>query len=137
MSEQNTAWLLAGWALWIQQGGGVNLRARSAMTAFATLQKKQSSATFTNISHDEALCIDRAMAQLKRFNPEWERVLWLTFRFDYSDRRIAAYCQCSRRTAARLYMDAYTWMDNYLAAQKNVALVQKKIAIPEPTGLYF
>jgi hypothetical protein len=114
MTEHNTAQLLRGWALWVQEDSGVMLETRSAMARVMTL-KRDDARGLSDISHEQALGVDRAMARLRLHNATWETVLWLTFRFEYSQRRLAGYFNCSRRAAGHLYQDAYDWMDNYLS----------------------
>lgn len=100
MGERNAAVLLAEWGKWIGQGGGVDLSMRSALANLVPV--KRGSFTAANISDNDALDVDRAIAQLKKTRPLMARVLWLEFAFGYSTRKIATVIGCTREQASNL-----------------------------------
>lgn len=112
MSEQNTAWLLAQWAMWRREGGGLRLNAKSPMAMFAA--KDEEERIYSEICDDEALRVDAVMAKLKLHNPTWYKVLVLAFERDYGDRLVASHLGITRYAAGKLYEEAYCWVDEEL-----------------------
>lgn len=112
MSEINTAWLLAQWALWQREGVGLQLRAKSPLAFLSKVSDEELERKCSEISDDDALRVDRAMAQLKKVNPTWYKVLVWAFVFDLGDRAVAARLGVTRYAAGRLYEEAYGWVDS-------------------------
>lgn len=110
MGERNTAWLLQEWGQWVRYGGGVDLRARSAMQSVMTCAVEHD-VIVADITEDDALDVDRAMAKLKMHRPEFYRVLWLACVRDFSLRETSSSMGISREAAGKLYEAAYTWID--------------------------
>lgn len=112
MTEKNTAWLLAQWALWQREGVSLRMSARSPLAAMS--KTACGAYVSSEICDDDALRVDRAMAELKNLNKEFYKVLVLSFVRDYGDRQVAFHLNISRRAAAKLYEDAYCWVDSKL-----------------------
>jgi hypothetical protein len=100
MGERNAAVLLVEWGNWIRQGGGVDLSMRSVLANLIPV--KRSGFTAANISDNDALDVDRAVAQLKKSRPLIARVLWLEYACGYSTRKIATVIGCTREQASNL-----------------------------------
>lgn len=109
MSEKNTAWLLAQWALWQREGVSLRMSARSPLASMA--KTACGAYVASEICDDDALRVDRAMAELKRVNATWYKVLVWAYVYELGDRQVAARLNISRHAAARLYEDAYGWAD--------------------------
>lgn len=119
MAEQNTAWLLREWAIWISEGSGIDLRVKGTLQKIVPSGMGEGDALphASVIGDTDALRVDRAMAKLKLLSPQYHKCLFLTFCFDYSDRRIAGYFGISRRAAGHLYEASYCWIDDELQKQ--------------------
>lgn len=110
MGERNTAVLLQEWGVWLKQDSGFNLRARSAMQMIVQ-SAGDDGYEVANITEDDAMEVDRAMAKLKFHRPEYFRVLWLACVCGYSFRAAASTMNLNDKVIARLYEGAYTWID--------------------------
>lgn len=109
MSEQNTAWLLAQWALWQREGVGLRLSAKSPMATFARTACE--TRIVSEICDDDAMRVDAVMARLKKENPEWYKVLVLAFVKDLGPYQIAMRLNITKYFAVKLYEAAYVWVD--------------------------
>jgi len=112
MGERNAAVLLVEWGNWIRQGGGVDLSMRSVLANLIPV--KRGGFTAANISDNDALDVDRAVAQLKKSRPLVARVLWLEFACGYSTRKIATVIGCTREQASNLSGRAVGLVDSAL-----------------------
>lgn len=110
MGERNTAVLLQEWGVWLKQGAGFNLKSRSAMQMIIQ-SVGDDGFEVANITDDDAMEVDRAMAKLKVHKPELFRVLWLSCVCGYSMRATAAAMNLNDKVAAGLYECGYTWVD--------------------------
>ena len=111
MTEKNTAWLLAQWALWQREGVGLRMNARSPLAAMS--KTACGAYVSSEICDDDALRVDRVMAQLKKVNPTWHRVLVWAFVMQWGERTIAARLGITRHAVGRLYEEAYGWVDGF------------------------
>lgn len=109
MSEQNTAWLLAQWALWQREGVGLRLSVKSPMVMFAAPRDEER--IYSEICDDDAMRVDAVMAKLKLHNPIWHKVLVLAFVRDMGHRQVASQLGITRYAAGKLYEEAYCWVD--------------------------
>jgi hypothetical protein len=109
MTEQNTAWLLAQWALWQREGVGLRMSAKSPMATFS--RTACGAKVVSEICDDDALRVDAVMAKLKQVNPTWYKVLVLAFVRNYGDRQVATRLGITRYAAGKLYEEAYGWVD--------------------------
>lgn len=112
MNERNTAVLLQEWGVWIRQGDRVNLGMRSALAQL--IPEKSGGLLPANITDDDALDVDRAIAQLRKSRPIMARVLWLEYACGYSTRKIATLLSCSREDASKMCGRAYGLIDGML-----------------------
>ena len=110
MGERNTAALLQEWGLWLRQDSGFNLQARSAMQMIVQSASDEGFEV-ANITDDDAMEVDRAMAKLKLHRPQYFRVLWLACVCGYSMRAAGVTMNLNDKKVARLYECAYTWID--------------------------
>jgi hypothetical protein len=110
MGERNTAVLLQEWGVWLKQDSGFNLRARSAMQMIYDPVGDECYHPAA-ITDDDALEVDRAVARLKLYRPEFFRVLWLACVSGFSMRAVSDALGISRETAAKYYECGYTWVD--------------------------
>lgn len=111
MGERNTAVLLQEWGVWLKQDSGFNLRARSAMQMIVQSARDDDGYEIAQISDDDAMEVDRAMARLKIHRPEYFRVLWLACVCGYSFRAAAETMKIKHPAVSKLYECAYTWVD--------------------------
>lgn len=109
MTEQNTAWLLAQWALWQREGVGLRLNAKSPMATFARTACEARIAS--EICDNDAMRVDAVMAKLKQINPTWYKVLVLAFVLDMGHRQVASRLGITRYAAGKIYEEAYGWVD--------------------------
>ena len=109
MSEQNTAWLLAQWAMWQREGVGLRLSAKRPMVTFA--RTACGTQIVSEICDDDAMRVDAVMARLKQVNPTWYKVLVLAFVRDMGHRQVASRLGITRYAAGKLYEEAYCWVD--------------------------
>lgn len=113
MTDQNTAWLLAQWALWQREGVGQRLTTKNPLATYAsTVCGTRLSST---ICDDDAMRVDRIMAKLKLVNPTWHKVLVLAFVRELGDRQVALRLGITRYAAGKLYEEAYCWVVDNLA----------------------
>ncbi len=115
MAEQNTAWLLAQWALWQREGVSLRMSARSPLAAMS--KTACGAYVSSEICDDDALRVDRVMARLNRESPELYKVLVLAFVRDLNAHQIAVRMGVSRYIAVKRYEDAYEKVDSLLLAQ--------------------
>lgn len=114
MTEQNTAWLLAQWALWQREGGGLRLSVKSPMVMFAAPPDEVR--ICSEISDDDAMRVDAVMAKLRQVNPLWRKVLVLAFVNNLNAAQIGSRLGISRYLSVKLYESAYGKADELLSA---------------------
>lgn len=113
MTEKNTAWLLAQWALWQREGVSLRMSARSPLAAMS----KTACVAYVSseICDEDALRVDRAMAQLKKHNPIWYKVLVWAFVAQLGPYQLATKMQLTRYSVGQLYEAAYMHVDRLLS----------------------
>ena len=125
MAEQNTAWLLAQWALWQREGVSLRMSARSPLAAMS--KTACGAYVSSEICDDDALRVDRAMAELKSLNGEYYKILVFSFVNDLSVGQVAVRMGFSRYMAVQLYEEAYQKVDELLTKYFDLLECNKNI----------
>lgn len=112
MSERNTAVLLKEWGVWIRQGDRVDLSMRGALSRM--IPNKSGGLPAANITDDDALEVDRAIAQLRKSRPLMARCLWLEYACGFSNRKMATALNCTREEASNMCGRAFGLIDSML-----------------------
>lgn len=115
MAEQNTAWLLAQWALWQREGVGLKLNAKSPLAFLSQVADEESEIASSEICDEDALRVDRVMAELKSLSKEYYKTLVYSFVNNLSAGQVALRMGVSRYMAVKLYEEAYQKVDELLS----------------------
>lgn len=114
MTEQNTAWLLAQWAMWQREGVVLRLNEKSLMAAYP--QTACGSRGYSEICDDDAMRIDAVMARLKLDKPDYFKILFLSFVRGLNATQIGARLGVSRYMAVKEYEAAYVCVEGIISA---------------------
>lgn len=125
MTEKNTAWLLAQWALWQREGVSLRMSARSPLAAMS--KTACGAYVSSEICDDDALRVDRAMAELKSLSEECYKILVFSFVNDLSVSQVAVRMGFSRYMAVQLYEEAYQIVDELLTKYSDLLECKKNI----------
>lgn len=116
MGERNTEFLVQEWGVWLAQGGGVDLRARSALQS-VIVPSESTAYECADISDDDALKVDRAMGKLKLHRPSFFRVVWLLNVCNYSATAAGRSLGISDREIGKLNSAGIAFVDVVLNAE--------------------
>jgi hypothetical protein len=117
--KTTTEALLTEWGKW-SRGGLGELGTTSAMAVAMRLVEPASCRIDPNISDEDALLVDRAVAQLIAHDKVMGEVVALTFVRGVGERELAMRLNISRDRAAKILAGAIGWVDccinNFLQA---------------------
>lgn len=112
MTEKNTAWLLAQWALWQREGVSLRMSARSPLAAMS--KTACGAYVSSEICDEDALRVDRAMAQLKKECLQSYKVLILAYLYDLGPYQIAGRLKISKYFVVKIYERGYQSINSKL-----------------------
>lgn len=127
MAEQNTAWLLAQWALWQREGVGLKLSAKSPLAFLSQVADEELEIASSEICDEDALRVDRVMAELKSLSKEYYKTLVYSFVNNLSAGQVALRMGVSRYMAVKLYEEAYQKVDELLSRYSDSLDCKKNI----------
>ena len=120
MNNNDIVALLCEWGKW-SRGGRPGLGAKSPMLFVMQLVQPSEMRASIDICDDDALRVDRAVSQLRRYDAVMHEIIELYFLQCLSMREIESRMKISKTVAVQLFAKLCGWLDCFLNVNSEAA----------------